>query len=77
MIYNNYIKRVIDFILSLVGLILLSPVFIILCLWIKLDSKGPISVSYTHLDGYKRQRVDGKRNPKARKMEKGFLRTNR
>ncbi|WP_270640618.1 sugar transferase [Longibaculum muris] len=40
--YNNYIKRVIDFILSLVGLILLSPVFIILCLWIKLDSKGPI-----------------------------------
>ena len=42
MIYNNYIKRVIDFILSLVGLILLSPVFIILCLWIKLDSKGPI-----------------------------------
>ena len=42
MIYNNYIKRVIDIILSLVGLILLSPVFIILCLWIKLDSKGPI-----------------------------------
>lgn len=42
MIYNNYIKRVIDFILSLVGLILLSPVFIILCLWIKLDSNGPI-----------------------------------
>ena len=42
MIYNNYIKRVIDFSLSLVVLILLSPVFIILCLWIKLDSKGPI-----------------------------------
>ncbi len=40
--YKNCIKRVIDFILSLCGLIVLSPIFIILCLWIKLDSKGPI-----------------------------------
>ncbi|WP_418556205.1 sugar transferase [Longibaculum muris] len=42
MIYNNYIKRMIDFILSLIGLILLSPVFIVLCFWIKMDSNGPI-----------------------------------
>ena len=42
MIYNNYIKRMIDFILSLMGLIILSPVFIILCIWIKMDSKGPV-----------------------------------
>ena len=40
--YKNCIKRVIDFILSFIGLIVLSPVFVILCLWIKLDSKGPI-----------------------------------
>ena len=40
--YKNCLKRVIDFILSLAGLIVLSPVFIILCLWIKLDSQGPI-----------------------------------
>nr|WP_028042306.1 sugar transferase [Candidatus Stoquefichus massiliensis] len=40
--YNNYIKRMIDFILSLIGLIILSPVFIILCIWIKIDSRGPI-----------------------------------
>ena len=40
--YKNFLKRMIDFILSLCGLIVLSPVFIILCLWIKLDSKGPI-----------------------------------
>ena len=40
--YNNKIKRIIDFILALGGLIVLSPVFIILCIWIKLDSKGPI-----------------------------------
>lgn len=40
--YKHFLKRVIDFILSLIGLIILSPVFIILCIWIKLDSKGPI-----------------------------------
>lgn len=40
--YKNKIKRIIDFILALGGLIILSPVFIILCIWIKLDSKGPI-----------------------------------
>lgn len=40
--YDKVIKRVIDLILSLLGLIILSPIFIILCIWIKLDSKGPI-----------------------------------
>ena len=40
--YKKVIKRIIDFILSLCGLIILSPVFLILCIWIKLDSKGPI-----------------------------------
>lgn len=28
--------------LSLIALVLLSPLFLILCVWIKLDSKGPI-----------------------------------
>src|SRR5690625_4626298 len=36
------IKRIIDFILSLIGLIILSPIFLILILLIKLDSEGPI-----------------------------------
>lgn len=36
------IKNMIDFILSLVGLIVLSPLFLILIILIKLDSKGPI-----------------------------------
>ena len=40
--YKKVIKRVIDFVLSVCGLIVLSPIFIILCIWIKLDSKGPI-----------------------------------
>lgn len=40
--YKKCLKRVIDFVLSLCGLIVLSPVFILLCVWIKLDSKGPV-----------------------------------
>lgn len=40
--YKNVIKRVIDFVLSFIGLIVLSPIFLILCIWIKLDSKGTI-----------------------------------
>lgn len=38
----KYIKRGIDFIMSLVGLIVLSPVFLILIIAIKVDSKGPV-----------------------------------
>ncbi|APZ49250.1 lipid carrier--UDP-N-acetylgalactosaminyltransferase [Jeotgalibaca sp. PTS2502] len=37
-----YVKRLIDFILSLLGLVILSPVFLILIIAIKLDSPGPI-----------------------------------
>lgn len=40
--YRKYIKRIIDFTLSLVGLIVLSPVFLILSLLIKFTSKGPV-----------------------------------
>ena len=40
--YKKGIKRVIDFVISLCGLIVLSPVFLVLCVWIKVDSKGPI-----------------------------------
>lgn len=36
------IKRLIDIILSFTGLILLSPVFLILIIAIKLDSRGPV-----------------------------------
>jgi len=40
--YKKGLKRAIDFVLSFLGLIILSPVFLALCLWIKLDSPGPI-----------------------------------
>jgi exopolysaccharide biosynthesis polyprenyl glycosylphosphotransferase len=35
-------KRIIDFIGALVGLILISPVMIIVAIWIKVDSTGPV-----------------------------------
>ena len=36
------IKRVLDFFFSLLGLIILSPLFLILVIWIKCDSRGPV-----------------------------------
>ena len=42
MIYQRYIKRILDFSLSTVGLVILSPVYGILVIAIKADSKGPI-----------------------------------
>lgn len=36
------IKRVIDFILSLIAIIILSPIFLVLVIWIKMDSPGPV-----------------------------------
>jgi len=38
----QYIKRGMDFILSFAGLIILSPLFLILVLAIKIDSRGPV-----------------------------------
>lgn len=38
----SYVKRGMDFILALIGLIALGPIFLLLCLLIKLDSKGPV-----------------------------------
>ena len=36
------IKRIIDFVISLLALIFLSPLFLVLAIWIKADSKGPV-----------------------------------
>src|SRR5699024_9030852 len=36
------IKRIIDFVISLLALIFLSPLFLVLAIWIKSDSKGPV-----------------------------------
>ncbi len=37
-----HIKRIIDFVLAFIALVLLSPLFLVLALWIKFDSKGPV-----------------------------------
>ncbi len=38
----KYVKRFFDFVFALIGIIVLSPLFLILILLIKLDSRGPI-----------------------------------
>ncbi len=40
--YKNFFKRIIDVILSFLGLIILSPIFLIICILIKVDSRGKI-----------------------------------
>ena len=38
----NKVIRFFDFVLSLVGLVILAPIFIVLAVWIKIDSVGPV-----------------------------------
>ncbi len=42
MIYNPYVKRIIDFIFTLLGILILWPVFILMAILIKVNSKGPV-----------------------------------
>ena len=41
-IYEKYVKRLIDIVLSFLGLILLSPLFLFLSVWIFIDDPGPV-----------------------------------
>ncbi len=54
--YNNYItlflKRSFDFIASIIGLILLSPLFLIIILLIKISSAGPIFYKQVRIGKY-------------------------
>ncbi|MFX0548416.1 sugar transferase [Hathewaya histolytica] len=45
----NFTKRTIDIFGSLIGIILLSPIFIIICAIIKNDSKGPAIFSHKRI----------------------------
>lgn len=42
MMYSKFLKRILDFCMSLCGFIILSPLFIILCILIKITSPGPV-----------------------------------
>ena len=48
-IAKNYmsVKRVFDLVISTIGLIILSPIFLILAIIVKLDSKGPVFFAHT------------------------------
>jgi O-antigen biosynthesis protein WbqP len=41
-IYRRFIKRLIDITLSIAGLIVFSPVFVLIAIWVKVDSCGPV-----------------------------------
>ncbi len=43
------VKRVFDLLASAVGLILLSPLFLVVALWIKCDSRGPVFYRQTRV----------------------------
>ena len=40
--YEKYVKRCLDIVLSFFGLVLLSPVFLFLSIWIVIDDPGPV-----------------------------------
>ncbi|MEH7106452.1 sugar transferase [Bacillus sp. JJ1764] len=42
MIYRSCIKKILDKVIAFISMIILSPIFLVLILCIKLDSKGPI-----------------------------------
>lgn len=52
MIYSKYIKRMLDFSLALIGLIILIVPMLIVAVIIKLDSKGPVIFKQDRI-GYK------------------------
>ena len=51
----RYFKRVIGFMISLIGFIVLIPVFLILIVCIKLDSKGPILFKQRRIGLHKKE----------------------
>ena len=65
--YRNYIKRILDLIISYVGLVALSPIFLFIIIAIKLDSPGPIffrqkriglKKSYFYILKFRTMRID-------------------
>ncbi|MFA6401827.1 MAG: sugar transferase [Salinivirgaceae bacterium] len=50
--WQENLKRVIDVSFSTIALIILSPLFLVLALWIKFTSKGPILYSHTRMGRY-------------------------
>ena len=53
--YRRVVKRLIDFLLSLIGLVVLLPVFLVLMIWIKLDSRGPVFFKQRRIGIHKKE----------------------
>ena len=65
--YKKFVKRLIDLVLSTLGILVLSPVLLILVIAIKLDSPGPVLFkqkrvgvhkSYFHILKFRTMRID-------------------
>lgn len=53
--FSIYIKRVFDFIAAALALILLSPLFVVISIAIKIDSKGPVMFRQIRVTQYGKQ----------------------
>ena len=53
--FYSLFKRFYDFVLSFIGILVLSPIFIILFLLIKIDSKGPVLFKQKRIGRNKKQ----------------------
>ena len=52
--FSRFIKRAFDIFASLSLIILLSPIMLVIAIWIKLDSKGPVLYKSTRVTTYGR-----------------------
>ena len=52
--FNSFFKRVFDLVASSIALLLLWPLFVVVALWIKLDSKGPVFFKQTRVGRYEK-----------------------
>jgi len=41
-VYRHFLKRIIDLLVAILSVVILSPLFLLICILIKVDSKGPI-----------------------------------
>ncbi|NTW71215.1 MAG: sugar transferase [Eubacteriaceae bacterium] len=51
----THLKRLLDIALSLVGLVVLSPIYLMIIILIKIDSKGPILFKQKRIGRYKKE----------------------
>jgi len=59
--YNTVIKRFLDLVLSFCGLVILSPLFLFLILWIVIDDPGPVLFTQKRIGKNKRYFLEYKR----------------